>query len=382
MYSPPENTTRTSGEATGSFNGAYGKMKLVPESMYRWMLQTAKQVIPAVNQHVINRNVQKAREHANDPKLYRYYMTEASLYKKHNVNNPDVDNRIRQSFTDRELQRINGQISQLKNNSRLLKTTEGMKTYQNLQVEKERRYSVLENAEHEKYRQFVNNPTNTLQQIPESMKDVTYHTNAIKSVLASHPNMISTDVSGDLYVDGKKVSTNPKQVGRLIHFVSHDYSDLTKAPEGTREFVKALKNRGFQMEDIGNTYLREKLLHPPQKPLTMPPSTTPRRRQLPTPPSSSTPPLRRRLLPETPPSSSGSTVAATTVTPSGNVKRRRRRRRDDENEENKSPPPAVEEQGKRSRKKESEQRRRSEYNLRDAEERKEARRKKRLKSKI
>ena len=132
-----EATTRTSGEA-GSYNGAYGKMKLVPESMYRWMLQTAKQVIPAVNQHVINRNVQKAREHANDPKLYRYYMTEASLYKKHNVNNPDVDNRIRQSLTDRELQRINGQISQLKNNSRLFKTTEGMKTYQNLKVEKER----------------------------------------------------------------------------------------------------------------------------------------------------------------------------------------------------------------------------------------------------
>ena len=189
-------------------------------------------------------------------------MTEASMYKKHNVNNPDVDNRIRQSLTDGELQRINGQISRLRNNTQLLKSVEGMKTYNNLQVEKQRRYDVLENAEHEKYRQFINNPTNTIQQTPESMKDVTYHRRAIQSVLSSHPDMMSSDVSGNLYIDGKKVLTNPKQAGRLIHFVSHNYSDLTKMPKGTQEFVKALKNRGFKMEDIGNSYLRERLLHP------------------------------------------------------------------------------------------------------------------------
>ena len=214
-----------------------------------------------------------------------------------NVNNPDVDNRIRQLLTDGELRRINGQISLLKNSLNLLKTTEGMKTYQNLLLEKQRRDGVLENAKHEKFRQFVNNPTNTLQQIPESMKDITYHTNAIKSVLSSHPDMISTDVSGNLYINGKKVSTNPKQAGRLIHFVSHDYSDLMKMLEGTREFVKALKNRGFKMEDVGNSYLRERLLHLPPTSTTTPA----RRRQLPETPPSSMTPLRRQLLPETTP---------------------------------------------------------------------------------
>ena len=242
----------------GTYNGAYGDMVQVPKSLYNFMLSSSQQILPAVNKHVIAQNVTRAKQNASDPKAYRYYMNQAALYKKYNVNNPDMDQRIRQSLTDPDLQRIEGNIKRLRT-SPVLKTDEGMKHYQNLQIERERRYKVLEDSEHEKFRQFINNPSNNITPGPESMSDTPYHSRVVKSFLASHPDMIQNDVTGNLYVMGKKISDDPKQAGRIMHFLTHDYSDLSKTPQGTSAVLNAMRKKGFNIKDIGNTYLREHL---------------------------------------------------------------------------------------------------------------------------
>ena len=242
----------------GTYNGAYGDMVQVPKSLYNFMLSSSQQILPAVNKHVIAQNVNRAKQNASDPKAYRYYMNQAALYKKYNVNNPDMDQRIRQSLTDPDLQRIEGNIKRLRT-SPVLKTDEGMKHYQNLHIERERRYKVLEDSEHEKFRQFINNPSNNITPGPESMSDTPYHSRVVKSFLAAHPDMIQNDVTGNLYVMGKKISDDPKQAGRIMHFITHDYSDLSKTPQGTSAVLNAMRKKGFNMKDIGNTYLREHL---------------------------------------------------------------------------------------------------------------------------
>ena len=242
----------------GTYNGAYGDMVQVPKSLYNFMLSSSQQILPAVNKHVIAQNVTKAKQNASDPKAYRYYMNQAALYKRYSVNNPDMDQRIRQSLTDPDLQRIEGNIKRLRT-SPVLKTDEGMKHYQNLQIERERRFKVLEDSEHEKFRQFINNPSNNITPGPESMSDTPYHSRVVKSFLASHPDMIQNDVTGNLYVMGKKISDDPKQAGRIMHFITHDYSDLSKTPQGTAAVLTAMRKKGFNINDIGNTYLREHL---------------------------------------------------------------------------------------------------------------------------
>ena len=242
----------------GTYNGAYGDMVQVPKSLYNFMLSSSQQILPAVNKHVIAQNVTKAKQNASDPKAYRYYMNQAALYKRYSVNNPDMDQRIRQSLTDPDLQRIEGNIKRLRT-SPVLKTDEGMKHYQNLQIERERRFKVLEDSEHEKFRQFINNPSNNITPGPESMSDTPYHSRVVKSFLASHPDMIQNDVTGNLYVMGKKISDDPKQAGRIMHFITHDYSDLSKTPQGTSAVLHAMRKKGFNIKDIGNTYLREHL---------------------------------------------------------------------------------------------------------------------------
>ena len=242
----------------GTYNGAYGDMVQVPKSLYNFMLSSSQQILPAVNKHVIAQNVTKAKQNASDPKAYRYYMNQAALYKRYSVNNPDMDQRIRQSLTDPDLQRIEGNIKRLRT-SPVLKTDEGMKHYQNLHIERERRFKVLEDSEHEKFRQFINNPSNNITPGPESMSDTPYHSRVVKSFLAAHPDMIQNDVTGNLYVMGKKISDDPKQAGRIMHFITHDYSDLSKTPQGTSAVLNAMRKKGFDIKDIGNTYLREHL---------------------------------------------------------------------------------------------------------------------------
>ena len=244
----------------GTYNGAYSDMIRVPRSTYMFMLNSAQQVIPSIHAHVIAQNVSNARKNAHDPAAYNFYMNRARLYKKYNINNPDVDSRIRQSLTDPELQRINTSLATMRTKSHLLKTSLGMKQYQRLILKRRTRFQVLENDERERFSKFINNPSYGLPDgEPRSMKDVPYHSSVLRSFISRHPDLIESDPSHNMYILGKKVSDDPRQASRIIHFLSYDYADIHKAPHGTSQLVDAMMKKGFRIDDFGNKYLREHL---------------------------------------------------------------------------------------------------------------------------
>ena len=245
----------------GTYNGAYSDMIRVPQSTYMFMLNSAQQVIPSINAHAIAQNVTNARKNAHDPAAYNYYMNKAKLYKKYNVNNPDVDSRIRQSLTDPMLKNIDKKLNTFRTKSQLLKTTLGMKQYQTLINKRRTRFQVLENDERERFNKFINNPSYNLPDgEPRSMKDVPYHSSVLKSFISRHPDLIESDPSHNMYILGKKVSDDPRQASRIIHFLSHDYADIHKAPHGSVQLVDTLMKKGFRIDDFGNKYLREHLI--------------------------------------------------------------------------------------------------------------------------
>ena len=328
----------------GTYNGAYSDMIRVPRSTYMFMLNSAKQVIPSIHAHVIAKNVLNARKNASDPAAYSFYMNRARLYKRYNVNDPDVDSRIRQLLTDPVLQSIDKSLATMRTKSHMLKTTLEMKQYQKLILKRRTRFQVLENDERERFNKYNNNPSYNLPDgEPRSMKDVPYHSSVLKSFISRRPDLIDSDPSHNMYILGKKVSDDPRQASRIIHFLTHDYADIHKAPHGSVQLVDALMKNGFRIDDFGNKYLGEHLImqrdgrvkkehqespsvypkhtpHPPTTPRPahvrsrIPVSSSSGRRHMPHPPSTPRPvharsqiPVsssgrRRRILP-TPPSS-------------------------------------------------------------------------------
>ena len=121
-----------------------------------------------------------------------------------------------------------------------------MKHYQNLHIERERAYNVLEENEHTKYQNVINNPSNNVVPQPESMADTPYHTRTIKSFLAAHPDIMNSNISGNLYVLGKKVSDNPKQGSYILHWPAHIYSNLQEVPHGAAAVINALGKRDLR----------------------------------------------------------------------------------------------------------------------------------------
>ena len=43
----------------------------------------------------------------------------------------------------------------------------------------------------------------------------------------------------------KKISDHPKWDGRIMHFITHEYSDLSKTPQGTAAVVNSMRKKGF-----------------------------------------------------------------------------------------------------------------------------------------
>ena len=246
--------------ADGSYSGAYADMVRVPRHTLMFMMNSTKQVIPSINAHVVASNVAKARKNAHDPASYNFYMNRARLFKQYTVNNPDVDSRIRKSLTDPALQEFYKKLATMRTQKDMLKTSVGMKHYQNLIIARKKRLTVLENDERERYHKFVDNPSGSNLDEPHSMKDVPYHSNAIRSFLSRYPDIMQTDPTHNLYIMGKHISDDPRQEGRLIHYLTHDYADIHNVPHGAREFIDALLKRGFRIEDIGNKYIREHLI--------------------------------------------------------------------------------------------------------------------------
>ena len=248
--------------ANGTYGGAYADMVRVPRSTLMFMLNSAQQVIPSINAHIVASNVAKARKNAHDPAAYNFHMNRARLYKQYTINNPDIDSRIRQSLTDPALKEIDKKLGTMRTRSGLLKSDVGMKHYQNIIIARKKRFQVLQNDEREQYHKFIDNPSGSKLEDsePRSMKDVPYHSNVTRSFLSRYPDIMQSNPSHNLYIMGKHVSSDPEQEGCLIHYLTHNYADIHNVPHGARELVDAMLKRGFRIEDIGNKYIREHLL--------------------------------------------------------------------------------------------------------------------------
>ena len=264
MDNGEEPTTAMDGSnnATPNFNGAYGKMVLMPRLFYDWAIQSAKKVLPSLQQHNIAQNVTQAKQNANNPNAYRTYMIKANNYRHAENTTQDIDQRISNQLQQKSapIMTINKELHSLKNHTKLMSTVLGMKRYNTLQVKKQTFIKALHHEESTKYDNFVNNPNDTLAPLPETMKNSTYHAATLKQFLSTNTGIISKDSdTGYTKVDGKVVSTHKNGVQRIIHYLNNDYEDRQqpKSPEGMNQFLYALSKRGFDFKNVGNSFLRK-----------------------------------------------------------------------------------------------------------------------------
>ena len=97
----------TAGSST-HLNSAYGDMVLVPKSLYKFFLSSSQMILPSINSHIIARNVTDARANSSTLHVYNHYMNRVAQFKKNTV-----DNRIRLSLTDPEVQRLDSKLGAL-----------------------------------------------------------------------------------------------------------------------------------------------------------------------------------------------------------------------------------------------------------------------------
>ena len=110
------------------------------------------------------------------------------------------------------------------------------------------------------YNKYITNPFNTL---PKTMPQ-NHSQRSLTEFLKKNRDMITPNREGHLIVDGKKISEDPHDVGRIIHYLTRDIRG--PAPKGIGHVMNALRKRGFDIDnDIGNVFLKEKLKRRGQK---------------------------------------------------------------------------------------------------------------------
>lgn len=231
---------------------------LVPRAFAEFALKASNEIMPSIQQHIIQQNVRTAQQNANNPAVYRYHMVQAEKERHASrTSNDNIDSRIDRSLHNTESKRLDTQLQSFRRNPQLLKTDLGMRRYRTTLVQKDKVMNTLRAQEQTRFSNFVNNPQNSLQEVPHSLTSTPYHNERL-SEFFSNPNVIHQDERGHTYVEGKKVSTSPNTVQRMIHFVSNDYQDTEHLPEGVSHLLHAFHKRGFAMHDIGNKFLRQR----------------------------------------------------------------------------------------------------------------------------
>ncbi len=258
--------TKSSSTEMPQYKGTYGSMVLVPRSLYKWSINAAKKILPSLQDNQIVKNVKLAREHANDPKAYSHFMIQAHKFRKVQLLNPNIDQRIISSIDDPHLNKIKSQIKSMRRNKKLLTTSVGMKKYQNLLRSHQRVSDILAKDEHDRYKNFATNPQNALQQHPRSLPKNDYHTEQLRYFLGEHLDILNFNRQGHLLVAGKAVAEDDRATSRLLHYFLRDH-ESAQPPAGTSEFVAALRRHGYNIpRDIGNKFLREQVIRHDHQP--------------------------------------------------------------------------------------------------------------------
>ena len=272
---PPQGSSNSSSSLAMSlnkpnFSGTYGKMVMVPYSVYDTMMNSGKDPVQNLHQNLIRQQVEEARKNANNPVKYRHYMVQANVLRRNTVANPNIDQRIQLSLNDPQIQKIDAELHRLGRDKNLIKTNAAQKRYRALQIDKNTRLNVLQTQENQRYSSLVNNPSDSTTPTPASLSNKSYHVNTLRAFLQRHPNLIRQDSSRHVYVENERVTSqaNPQNLPHILHYLMQDYetqrslsdNDYSKQlPKGLLQFVRALHRRGFNYSDIGNKYLRDRL---------------------------------------------------------------------------------------------------------------------------
>ena len=158
-------------------------------------------------------------------------------------------------MSDSELDKIDAKIAALKKGH--LSNPDVMRQLQQLQVERNQRKDVLMHNEVSRYNNYLTNPFTSMNERPETLPE-NHAQRSLTQFLQTHHDVITPNHRGHLIIDGHKVSENPHDVPRLVHYLTKDISG--PAPNGVTEMLNAMRRRGFDVNNnIGNTFLKQEL---------------------------------------------------------------------------------------------------------------------------
>ena len=247
---PPKASSVIPGKATQH----YGQMTMIPSPIVSMVMKTIESHFENIESNEALKHIELARSHANNPNLFKYHMGEAERYKQV-AHSKNINDLIRNKLSDSELDKIDGQIAALRRGK--LSNPDVMRQLQQLQIERNRRKDILMQNEVQAYNNYLTNPFSSMNEKPQTLPE-NHAQRSLQQFLQTHHGVVTPNFCGDLIIDGKKISEDPHDVPRLVHYLTKDISG--PPPTGVKEMIEAMRRRGFDVQnDLGNTYLKHQL---------------------------------------------------------------------------------------------------------------------------
>ena len=237
----PRPTTATTGGATTrqqqprDANQHYGVATVIPRPILDMVMKHVESHFENLESNAALKHIKLARKNANNPNLFKYHMTEAGRYKKV-ANSKNINDLIRNKISDSELDKIDARIAGLKRGH--LSNPDVMQQLQQLQIERNQRKDVLMQNEISRYNNYLTNPFTSMNELHQSLPQ-NHAQRSLTQLLQTHHDVITPNHKGHLIIDGHKVSENPHDVPRLVHYLTKDISG--PAPNGVREMLNAMR---------------------------------------------------------------------------------------------------------------------------------------------
>ena len=231
--------------------GVYGKMVLIPASMYQATKEFMNQHLRSLEENSVAKHRKLALQNAHDPKLYDYHSIKANEYQQV-ADSKNISEIIASKLTNPSIQRIDNQLIAIKVNKKLSKK-DMIRHYKHLLYKKQNLKRILMQEESDNYNRYSSNPftpiPHTIPQTPAS--------NTLQDFLKTHPNIMTYSKERGLTIDGEEVTKDSHASMRILHYLTKDISG--PAPTGTNALIKALKKRGYDFNNFGNIYLKKEL---------------------------------------------------------------------------------------------------------------------------
>ena len=100
--------------------GVYGKMVLIPASMYQATKEFMNQHLRSLEENSVAKHRKLALQNAHDPKLYAYHSIKANEYQQV-ADSKNISEIIASKLTNPSIQRIDNQLIAIKGNQKIVK---------------------------------------------------------------------------------------------------------------------------------------------------------------------------------------------------------------------------------------------------------------------